>query len=276
MDQLQHVAALGERGRVGEHLRRWRLRHGWSQLRVAVDCNVSTRHLSFVETGRARPSKQLIVHLARSLQATNQELNLCLIAGGYAPQHVIDLADEHPGSAGTLNEMIRQHHPHPAFVFDADWVIVCINRSGQWLCSVLMPELWPTVSDPGAGLHMVTALIHPGGLLSRMRDAASAGSALLDQLRQEQLTNPGLKARADALERSLGERFPDYIHDDRLDRGDPSLHLEFVTEHGPLSFFRLQTVIGIPQQITVAAPRVEMWFPADLHTRQVMERNTES
>lgn len=276
MDQIKHVSGLGVEARVGEHLRRWRVKNGWSQLRVALDCNVSTRHLSFVETGRARPSKQLIVQLARTLQATNHELNVCLIAGGYAPEHVEELADVHPGLSGTLAEMIRRHDPYPAFVFGADWTIVRMNPGGQWLCSVLMPELWATVGCSGAGLDMVASLIHPRGLLCRMRDPARAGWALLCQLRDEQVTNRRLTAGADEVAQSLRERYPDYSPDIGPAPMDPSLHLQFVTEHGPLAFFRLQSVVGIPQQITIATPRVEMWFPADLHTRHVMERSTDS
>lgn len=271
---LAHNQRIRTEGRVGDHLRRWRGRRGWSQLKVAADCNVSTRHLSFVETGRARASRELIVHLARSLGASNHELNACLLAGGYAPRHVVDLETGPATINATLVEMIRRHEPKPALVFNPDWVIERLNLSGQWLCSVVMPDLWATVRDPGAGMDMIATLIHDAGLLSHMCDAAAVGRAFLRQLRAEQLTNPGLRARVDLLEASLRERFPDYDESDELDRGDPSLHLQFDTAHGRLSFFTLQTVVGIPQQITVATPRVELWFPADRHTRGVMERQT--
>jgi transcriptional regulator with XRE-family HTH domain len=269
--ELHQFLPPRNQGRVGEHLRRWRARRGWSQLRVAVDYNVSARHLSFVETGRARPSRALIIHLARSLGATNEELNACLLVCGYAPQHVIDLEVAKSALSATLNEMIGRHDPYPAFVFNADWVMARLNSGGQWLYSVLMPDLWATVADPGAGVDMVASLIDSEGLFSRMRNAASVGWALLRQLRLEQLTNPGLQPRADRLEASLRHRFPDYDPHDEPERADPSLHLNFDTARGPLSFFTLQSVVGIPQQITVATPRVELWFPADPYTREVFE-----
>ncbi|MCP9271577.1 helix-turn-helix domain-containing protein [Mycolicibacterium arenosum] len=256
--------------RVGEHLRRWRARRGWSQLRVAVDCDVSTRHLSFVETGRARASRELIVHLARALGASNHELNMCLLAGGYAPRHVVEL-DAAKSVSASLVEMIGRHNPNPAFVFDADWTMQRLNQGGQWLCSVVMPDLWADVPDPDGGMDMLAALTHSGGLLSHVRDAADVGEAYLRQLRTEQLTNPSLRTRVDRFEASLRERFRVVPCDREPDRGDPSLHLRFDTCYGRLSFFTLQTVVGIPQQITVATPRVELWFPADAMTRALMD-----
>ncbi|MCP9271572.1 helix-turn-helix domain-containing protein [Mycolicibacterium arenosum] len=265
------VSVPSEAG-VGEHLRRWRNRVGLSQMRVAHDCNVSTRHLSFVETGRARPSRELIVYLARSLGATNEELNVCLLAGGFAPRHMVELAGDLHAVSDALVEMIDRHNPYPAFVFSPDWMTVRVNAGGQWLCSVLMPDLWSAVADPRVGVDMLDALTRSDGLLSQMRNAACTGWALLRQLRMEQLTNPDLQARVDAFEASLLRRYPAFDADEEGDRDDPTLHLDFDTVHGPVSFFTVQSVIGMPQQVTVATPRVEMWFPADQHTRQVMAR----
>lgn len=265
------IQSTNTQGGVGDHLRRWRARRGWSQLRVAADCVVSTRHLSFVETGRARPSRELIIHLARSLGASNQELNVCLLAGGYAPRHVVDLDGAPAGSNATLVEMIGHHDPYPALVFNADWTILRMNASGQWLCSVVMPDLWASVPDPDAEIDMIAALTHAGGLLSHMRDAAAVGSVLLHQLRMEQLTNPGLRTRVDQFEVSLRDRFGGLREPHERERRDPSLHLRFDTDYGRLSFFTLQSVVGIPQQITVATPRVELWFPADAPTRALLD-----
>ena len=270
--QLESNPPLHTEGRVGEHLRHWRTRHGWSQLKVAVDCDVSARHLSFVETGRARPSKALVVHLARSLGATNQELNVCLLAGGYAPLHIGELGSERTALAETVRQMIDRHHPYPAFEFDADWLIRQGNAGGRWLCSVLMPEICGPGSTSDLQADMIGMLTHSAGLLSCMRDAVVVGWAQLRQLRLEQLTNPELKSRVDRLELSLRRRYPDYAVDEGLDRRDPSLHLDFDTDLGPLSFFTLQGVVGIPQQVTVATPRVELWFPANPHTRRVIQR----
>ncbi len=90
---------IGHTAGVGEHLRRWRTRRGLSQLSVAVECGVSTRHLSFAETGRARPSKQLIVHLARFLEPTNRELNVCLLAAANIVDMLVALVTAQPSPA---------------------------------------------------------------------------------------------------------------------------------------------------------------------------------
>lgn len=263
---------VGPSDGVGGHLRRWRTRRELSQLAVAVECGVSTRHLSFVETGRARPSQALVLHLARFLGATNRELNEGLLVAGHAPLHVGDLGVERTALDETLGEMLERH-PCPAFVFTAGWVMERLNRSGQWLCSVLMPGLWSAIDAGSVGLDMIAALTHHDGLLSRVRDAPRVGTALLRQLRVEQLTNPRLKDRVDTFEWSLSQRFPTHPIGDAPDFTEPSLHLQFGTTHGPLSFFTLQSVVGIPQHITVATPRVELWFPADVHTRHLLDRH---
>lgn len=267
-EKVDNNLALGPNPTVGEHLRYWRARRGLSQLRVASEYGTSARHLSFVETGRARPSKELIVHLARSLEATNHEMNTCLLAGGYAPLHINDL-DGHHATSQTLDKLIEQHDPFPAFVFNADWLVERMNPGGRWLCTAVMPDVPPEHHSPGA--DMIAALTNSDGLLSRMRDAAAVGAGFLHQLRLEQLTNPGLEPRANRLAQSLRDRYLGYVAGESPDHS--SYHFEFDTAHGALTLFTLQCVVGIPQQITVATPRVELWFPADAHTRQVIEGN---
>lgn len=266
---------VGHTTRVGAHLRRWRTERGISQLRLAVDSGVSSRHLSFVETGRAQPSRQLILHLARFLTPSSHEVNVCLLAAGFAPTHTVGLDVGSTALDATLDEMIHRHDPYPAFVFDPDWVMGRLNDGGQWLCSVLMPKVWDTVDAPRDGLDMIAALIHPDGLFSRMRDPEPIGTALLRQLRTEQLTNPGLTERVDALERSLHERFPDRGSGADSAAAEATLRVDFDTGHGPMSFLTFQVVVGIPQHITVATPRVELWFPADALTRAVFNRRVE-
>lgn len=166
----------------------------------------------------------------------------------------------------THERMLDRHHPFPAFVFDADWIMRRINPAGQWLCSVLMPEVWAATPDKQAGLDMIAGLVHPDGLLSQLRDPAPTGFTLARQLRVEQLTNRTLGLRIDVLEQSLHERFG-------APQGEASYPTEdhrplcFDTRHGPLSFFAVQSVIGIPQDITVGSLRAELWFADDERTR---------
>ena len=249
---------------VGTHLRRWRSRRHISQLRLALDCDVSTRHISFVETGRSRPSRDLILHLARRLHPTSRELNLCLLAANYAPAHLG--YDDGPVST-MLEAMLSQHDPAPAFVFDASWTMRRLNRGGQWLCSIVLPRVWAGVSKPETGIDMLAALTHPEGLLSTMRDAGRVGAGFLQQLRLEQLTNPSLGNRVDQFERSLRERFHPPEDDRAHDPSESGLTLEFDTALGAMSFFTAQGVFGMPQHITVGSLRSELWFPADAHTR---------
>lgn len=252
---------------AGAHVRRWRTRAGVSQLRVALECGVSTRHLSFVETGRARASRQLLVHLAGHFEVSHAELNLCLLAAGYAP--VRTAGDAAEPLTETLELMLDHHNPSPAFVFDADWRMRRLNAGGQWLCSVVMPEMWATTTQPDVGMDMIEALAHPGGLLSRVRDPARIGADLVAQLRLEQLTNPKLTARVDRLEQTLSARFGGWLAGDPRGRPDPASTMTFDTRLGPLSYFTVQGVVGIPEHVTGGKLRTELWYPADARTRAV-------
>lgn len=233
---------------------------------VALDCGVSTRHLSFIETGRARPSRQLLVHLGRYFQVSQSELNLCLRAAGHAPVRAMTGAEP----VTTALELLLEHHdPSPAFVFDPDWRMQRLNHGGQWLCSLVMPELWASVADPDRGVDMIEALTHPDGLLSRMRDASSIGAGMVEQLRLEQLTNPQLAPRFARLERSLAERFDSQLTSNPAHRLEPTFRMTFDTDLGALSYFTVQGVVGIPEHVTGGELRTELWYPADPWTREV-------
>lgn len=251
---------------AGTYLRRWRKSRGVSQMSVALECGVSARHLSFVETGRARPSQQLLVHLARYFQVSQSELNLCLLAAGHAP--VRAMLDAEPLTPA-LERLLEHHDPNPAFVFDADRRMRRLNRGGQWLCSLVMPRLWSKVTCPDVGVDMIEALAHPDGLLSHMRDAQAIGAGMTEQLRVEQITNPHLEARIATLERSLAERFDQWPPDVPEPRAEPTFQMTFDTRLGPLSYFTVQGVVGIPEHVTGGKLRTELWYPTDTQTRAV-------
>lgn len=258
---------MAEHG-AGGHLRAWRRRRGLSQLAVAIECGTSTRHLSFVETGRARPSPDLVLQLARLLRPTNRELAACLLAAGHAPRHLPELDD---GGAADLDAavvaMVDRHAPDPAYAFDADWRMVHLNDGARWLCARLPAEVWLVDGDPGGGVDMIAAFAHPDGVLALVDDPARVGATVLRQLRAEQLTNPALGERVDALERSLHHRFPDLGPADGPLPAEPTYRLDLATPDGPLAFRVVQVVVGLAQHLDVAAPRVELLLPVDDRTR---------
>lgn len=268
---------------AGGHLRAWRRRRGLSQLAVAIECGTSTRHLSFVETGRARPSPDLVLQLARLLRPTNRQLAACLLAAGHAPRHLPELDDG--GAADPVDEVdaavvavVDRHAPDPAYAFDADWRMVHLNDGARWLCTRLPPEVWLVDGDPDGGVDMIAALAHPDGVLAHVDDPARVGATVLRQLRAEQLTNPGLRERVDALERSLRRRFPGPGPGpaDGPPAAEPTYRLDLVTPDGPLAFRVVQVVVGLAQHLDVAAPRVELLLPVDDRTRAAMAGQAEA
>lgn len=234
---------------------------------------VSQRHVSFVEGGRTRPSREPILSWMRAVGAPLSIRNAALLRAGHTPAFdETDPGDERLAQArGALSRMLEAHEPQAGFVFDADWRMVELNRGGQWLCSVLMPEYWAAFADSrGVGFDMIACLTHPRGMLSLMRDPHLAGTALLGQLRVEQWVRPGLKHRADALEASLAERFGEHRTEAPRSPGQPYLNLMFDTGFGALAFFTIESVFALPQDVTLDSMRIELWFPADDATRAVM------
>jgi transcriptional regulator with XRE-family HTH domain len=252
----------------GGVLRRARLAAGCSQLDLALRLGVSQRHLSFVERGRARPSRNLILAWMREAAAPPALTNAALNRAGYVS---IDSGEAGPSPAcAALRQVLDVHEPYPALVFGPDWVIIKANVAGQWLCRALMPEATGHLASTESGLDMIATLAHPDGLMARMRDPWVAGGALLDQLRNEEWAWPGLKPRTDAFEASLLARFGPRPPSVRRAAGEPCLNLVFDTPLGALSFFTIQSVFALPQDVTPASLRIELWFPADEATRAVM------
>ena len=257
---------------LGELLRHTRVARGISQFDLALELGVSQRHVSFVESGRARPSRDLILSWTREVGAPLSLRNAALLQAGFSPaygQAGFDDARMAPALAA-LTRMLDMHEPFTGLVFDVDWIIRMTNPSGQWLASILLPDALGRAPDASHGLDMIGALTHPGGLLSRMRDPWTGGGALLDQLRSEQWMRPELKPRIDVYEQSLVDRFGRRPASDQRPPSEPCLNLVFDTEVATLSFFTIQSVFALPQDVTLASLRVELWFPADDATRVAM------
>jgi transcriptional regulator with XRE-family HTH domain len=254
------------------NLRQMRASRGISQLELALRLGVSQRHVSFVELARAKPSRNLILSWARETGATVDERNAALVNAGYSPA-VLEFGVEH-GQASlafrALSDMLAAHDPFPGIIFDADWMMRAMNEAGRSLCGIVMPDFLAGLDRPPGEMDMIAAVSHPGGLLARVRNAAEAGFALLNQLRAEQLTRPALRPRVDSLESSLLERFGHEQAGHPRAAGEPHLQLIIDTQLGTLAFLLVQTVFGLPQNVTHASLRTELWFPGDEATRRIM------
>lgn len=242
-----------------------------SQLELSMRVGVSQRHVSFVESGRARPSRELLLSWLQELDAPLVMRNAALLQAGYAPAYGnAGLADPALAQVNeALAQLLHVHDPMPALVIDAEWNVVNLNRGAKWLAAILMPGLAALAGD--TPLNILDLLVHPEGFTSRMVNLHETGPVFLAQLRSEVAAHPALAPKAEAFEALLrirvGRQRP---HAGGTQAASPVLTSRYATEHGELAFFSMFTTLGTPQDITLASLRVEHMFAADDATRAVL------
>ncbi|MGN6151715.1 MAG: helix-turn-helix transcriptional regulator [Lysobacteraceae bacterium] len=253
-----------------ETLQRFRRARRISQLELALRLGVSQRHVSFVENGRSRPSRDLLVAWLQALDAPLALSNEALLAAGYAPAYSRKrLDDPCLAEAGrALDRLLETHDPAPALVLGAEWNVVRMNRGAVWLATLLMPSAAAGLGH--APVNMLDLLTHPGGLADQVTNLGEVGPRFLWMLRNDAAVHPGLQPRAAACEAYLSSR----IGEKTLPGpGAPVLTTRFASPHGPLAFFSMFSTFGTPNDITLASLRVEHMFPADDATRVVLDRH---
>src|SRR5215213_4258947 len=247
---------LATPARVGSLLRDWRLRRRLSQLDLALEAGVSARHVSFVETGRARPSPEMVLHLAEQLDVPLRDRNGLLLAAGYAPVYEErDLEAPDMESVRTALELVlRGHEPYPAAVVDRSWELIQGNRGIGLLIDGVDPEL---LAPP---VNVLRVSLHPDGMAPRIANLADWRAHLLERLRRQIAAtgDPSLRTLLGELE-SYPAPQPDGAPGDLADGCvPPRLH----TPHGDLSFISTIATFGTAVDITVAELAIESFFPA--------------
>ncbi|WP_354698363.1 transcriptional regulator [Paraconexibacter sp. AEG42_29] len=253
--------------RVGDLLRDWRTRRRLSQMELALEAGVSARHVSFVETGRARPSAEMILHLAEQLDVPLRERNQLLLAGGFAPVYsqrdLDDLLGEVSPVKAALDQILTAHEPAPALAVDRHWGMVAANRAVGLLLTGVAPHL---LEPP---VNVLRLSLHPEGLAPRIVNLDQWRSHVLDRLLRQaaQSGDPALHALHAELVALPGGADP-YAHEQLADLFVP-LRLQ-----GPdgveLTFLSTVTTFGTATDITLAELAVEAFFPADTVTADVM------
>ena len=248
---------------VGSLLRDWRQRRRMSQMDLSLEAEVSTRHLSFVETGRAKPSRELVLHLAEHLDVPLRERNALLLAAGYAPSYAqspLDAGAMAPVRAA-LDAILTGHEPFPAVVVDRRWDLVSANRPALGLLADgVAPEL---LAPPTNTLRLV---LHPDGLAPRIANLGEYSAHLLDRLRRQ------AAASGDAALVALHEELAGYpgVRDDGGAPTSPAdllfVPLVLRTPEATLTFFSTIATFGTALDITLAELAVESFFPADEET----------
>jgi len=253
---------------VGSLLREWRTRRRVSQLELSTETGVSTRHLSFIETGRARPSREMVMRLSEYLELPLRERNALLLAGGFAPEYAQTplSAESMRDIRRSLQSLVDAHQPCPAFAVDPGWNLVLANDIALTLVDGMPDDL---MSEP---LNIMRLVLHPAGLRDRIvnfdaysahllhrleRDLRATGHAAIRDLLRECESYPGVT-------RPTGATFPIA----------PLLKLRLADDLPVLSFFTIVSTLGTPYDVTLDEIAIESFFPADAVTAELIGMRT--
>lgn len=257
--------------RLPDTLRQLRQSRRLSQLALSLTLGVSQRHISFVEQGRAQPSRVLLMAWLQALEAPLAQRNAALLQAGFAPAYG-DATQGDPGLAQAewaLRHLLHAHDPLPALVVDAHWQVLQVNQGAQWLIHTLLP--WTAEVPPGTPMNMLDLLAHPQGLFSCISNLAEVAPHLMAQWRAELALQPTLAPRIAAVEAALQARVG-HGHTPVAPLRSPVLTTRFASPLGELAFFSMFTTFGTPQDIHLASLRVEHLFAANEATRLALER----
>lgn len=256
--------ALVDAKPVGVLLREWRQRRRWSQLELANRAQISTRHLSFLETGRAAPSREMVLRLAQRLDLPLRERNTLLLAAGFAPMYAQRRLDDPALAAAraAVDHLLAAHEPYPALAIDRHWTLVTANRAAQRLldgAGVDAALLAPPV-------NVLRLSLHPAGLAPRVVNLDEWRAHLLARLRQQ--IDASADPRLDELLRELRAYPAPAPRSAAQPAGGAAIvvPLALATPLGTLKFFSTTTVFGTPVDITLAELAIESFFPADAET----------
>jgi transcriptional regulator with XRE-family HTH domain len=259
---------------VGEQLRDWRQRRRLSQLTLALDAEISTRHLSFIETGRAAPSREMLLRLAEQLEVPLRERNVLLVSAGYAPvfqERSLD-APELQAARKAIDLILAGHEPYPALAVDRHWTLVAANRAVNRLLVGVAPKL---LAPP---VNVLRVSLHPDGIAPRIVNLAEWHAHLIDRLRRqiEVSADPVLGALIEELRGyplpAAAGRKPALVHD----YAGVLVPLKLRAGDATLSLFSTTTVFGTPVDVTLSELALESFFPADAATAEFLRRTAEN
>ena len=255
---------------VGDLLRQWRLRRHKSQLALACDANISTRHLSFLETGRSAPSREMVMALAEELEIPLRERNRLLIAAGFAPMFperpLTDPALE--GARHVVDLVLRGFEPYPALAVDRHWTLVSANRAA----TAFMAGADPSLLEPP--INVLRLSLHPAGFATQIVNLPEWHGHVAARLkRQCEITaDPRLEQLLHEIE---GYAPPDARTGDRpAGHSDVAVLFQMKSPLGQLSFYTTTMVFGTPVDVTLSELAIEAFFPADVATADALRSST--
>jgi transcriptional regulator with XRE-family HTH domain len=252
---------------IGAHLRAWRQRRHRSQLDLALDAEISQRHLSFIESGRAMPSRDMVLRLAETLDVPLRERNALLLAAGFAPFYAERPLDDPALAAArdVVEAILRAHVPNPALAVDRHWTLISANEA--------VAPLMAGVTDPALLQPPVNVLrlgLHPDGMAPRIANLPEWRAHILDRLRRQ------AEISADTVLVEMAKELaalggPVWAVPGPVDH-DIAVPLELDTPQGRLSLLSTTTVFGTPTEVTLSELSIEAFYPADAATAERLRR----
>src|SRR5215475_1069092 len=252
------------RSPVGELLRQWRERRRISQLDLSIEADISGRHLSFVETGRSQPSRDMVLRLADTLDVPLRERNHLLLAAGYAPVYGEAPLDAPQMAAvrQAIRLVLKAHEPYPATVIDRAWNLIDANATIALLTAGVAPEL---LEPP---VNVLRLSLHPQGVAPNIINLGEWRAHLLARLRRE------IAVTADPVLVELLDELREYPCDqpevEVPGPGEVVVPMRVRTSIGDLSFFGTIATFGTPVDVTVAELSIESFFPANPETAEAL------
>lgn len=250
---------------IGEYLREWRQRRHLSQLDLASEAEISARHLSFLETGRSAPSREMVLKLAERLDVPLRERNVLLVAAGFAPAFPQRALDDPALKSvrAAIDLVLRAHEPNPALAYDRHWNLVAANRMLAPILEGLPPKLL------GPPFNILRLAFHPEGLAPRTVNLGEWAAHLLERLHRqcEATADPDLIRLYEDLRSYPLPARPAPVSAD-------SVAIPFQLRHNGevLSFISTTMVFGTPVDVTLSELALETFFPADeLTARRLKE-----
>lgn len=250
---------------AGTLLRQWRTRRRLSQLDLALAAETSTRHLSYVETGKATPSRAMIVKLSDELDVPLRERNTLLLAAGFAPEFSERPVSDLGAVRHAVQAVLDGHDPNPAVAINVRWEVLATNHA----MTTMMSGLSATVAGPP--LNMLRATLHPDGMLDQLHDPARWRDNALRRARRqyERTADPGLRELIAEIEQYP---IPRAVRSDDAETDDVVVPMRLSSPLGDLSLLYATTVFGAPRDVTMDELAIETFFPADETTRSLLPR----
>ena len=249
---------------IGEYIRQWRMHRRMSQLDLALEAEISTRHLSFLETGRARPSREMVLNLAERLRVPQRERNRLLLAAGFAPAFVERPIDspELAAARTAIGHVLAGYMPYPALAVDRRWNLVDSNAAVASIIAGIAPHL---LAPP---INVLRLSLHPDGLAPRIANLPQWRSAIFARLREqiEASADQGLVALLDELRGLPGGET------EAADPGAVIIPMVLESDAGRLSLIGMTTIFGTPVDISLSELAIEAFLPADAETAERLRK----